>query len=485
MTTYEQKQKTPVRTAAAAAILGLAAVLLLVAALLLIDGRHVRFYVTGADEISICYGLPFEEPGVRAVAVGRLTGENEDGLPVTVSGTVDPGRLGDYTLRYTASTMFRSYSVERLVHVVDQRPPEIRLVSDPNYLPNWLDGYAEEGFTATDDVDGDLTAQVSIVTDGDARIYTVTDAAGNTGTEVRQLTYSIGRPILTLSGGEELQMNAGFTFEDPGCTATDARGNNLSALVHREGEVVPYAAGEYELRYSIENAVGERVEAVRHVTVNPLRNPDTVEPGSKVIYLTFDDGPGPYTDRLLDVLARYNVRATFFVTCRYPDYFDCIGRAFREGHSIGVHSATHDYYTVYASEDAFFEDFNAVEELILAQTGETTTLCRFPGGSSNTVSRFNRGIMTRLTKAVETMGYQYFDWNVTSGDAGETTSTEQVYSNIVEGCLEQEPAVVLQHDIKDFSVDAVERVIVWALNNGYTFAALDPTSPTTHHRVAN
>ena len=485
MTTYEQQTKPSGRTAAAAAILVLAAVLLLLMALLVIDHRHVRFYLTGPEEISACYGVPFAEPGVRAVSVGRLTGENEDELPVSVTGAVDAYRLGDYTLRYTAVTMFRSYSVERLVHVVDQCAPEIRLVSDPYYLPSWLDGYVEEGFTAYDDVDGDLTAQVHMETQGDTRVYTVADAAGNVGTAVRRLPYSIGRPILTLNGGTELQMKAGFSFDDPGFTATDARGNNLSALVHREGEVVPYAAGEYELRYSIENAVGERVEAVRHVTVTPLRNPDTVEPGSKVIYLTFDDGPGPYTDQLLDVLARYNVKATFFVTCRYPDYFDCIGRAFREGHSIGVHSATHDYYTVYASEYAFFEDFSEVEELIYAQTGETTTLCRFPGGSSNTVSRFNRGIMTRLTRAVETMGYQYFDWNVTSGDAGETTSIAEVYSNIVDGCLEQEVPVVLQHDIKDFSVAAVERVIVWALNNGYTFAALDRTSPTTHHKVAN
>ncbi len=485
MTTYEQKRRTPLRTAAAVAILIVSAALLILAALLLIDRRHVRFYLTGPEEISVCYGEPFVEPGVRAVAVGRLTGENEDGLPVSVTGTVDADCLGDYTLRYTAVTMFQSYSVERLVHVVDQRAPEIRLISDPYYMPSWLDGYVEEGYTAYDDVDGDLSAFVRVETEGDTRVYTVADAAGNVGTAVRRLPYSIGRPILSLNGGTEMQMNAGFSFEDPGFTATDARGNNLSALVRREGEVVPYASGEYELRYSIENAVGERVEAVRHVTVNPLRNPDTVPPGGKVIYLTFDDGPGPYTDQLLDVLSRYNVKATFFVTCRYPDYFDCIGRAFREGHSIGVHSATHDYYTIYASEDAFFEDFNEVEELSLAQTGETTTLCRFPGGSSNTVSRFNRGIMTRLAKALETMGYQYFDWNITSGDAGETTSTEQVYSNIVEGCLEQEPAVVLQHDIKDFSVAAVERVIVWALNNGYTFAALEPNSPTTHHKIAN
>ena len=123
--------------------------------------------------------------------------------------------------------------------------------------------------------------------------------------------------------------------------------------------------------------------------------------------------------------------------------------------------------------------------MIYRQTGSYTRIFRFPGGSSNTVSRFNRGIMTRLSQDMSDMGYRYFDWNVSSGDAGETTRTDTVYQNIVDGCSTLRASVVLQHDIKDYSVAAVERVILWGLNNGYVFRPLDLSSPEVHHKIAN
>ena len=466
-------------------LITLAELLLLLAVLLVLDARRVRFEITGGAEITVAWGKAYEEPGVRAFTTGRVTGEGVQELPVHVEGTVDTGTMGDYVLRYTASTMLRRYSVRRLVHVADRTAPVITLLQCEGYTPNWFEGYCEEGFLAQDDVDGDLTAYVQTETSGGSRIYTVTDAAGNRARVVRQIPYSIGLPEIRLSGGEELEVDAAFTFTDPGFTCTDSRGNDLGAYVRREGEVIPYASGEYVLRYSIENALGERVEATRRVTVRPLRNPEVVDPEGKVIYLSFDDGPGPWTDRLLDVLARYNVKATFFVTGLDPDYADCIGRAYREGHSIGVHSASHSYRRIYASEEAFFEDFNAMQELIREQTGQESRIFRFPGGSSNTVSRFNRGIMTRLARAMTDLGYVYFDWNVDADDAGKASSTEEVLQNILAGCAEREVSVVLQHDVKDFSVAAVERVIIWGLTNGYSFAPLDVTSPETHHKIAN
>ena len=126
-----------------------------------------------------------------------------------------------------------------------------------------------------------------------------------------------------------------------------------------------------------------------------------------------------------------------------------------------------------------------MEEIIRQQTGEYTRLFRFPGGSSNTVSNFNPGIMSRLTRAMNDMGYQYFDWNVTSGDAGGTTKTDQVIQNIKDGCRQHRISVVLQHDIKDYSVAAVESILNWGRENGYSFKALQLDSPGTHHGVNN
>ena len=461
--------------------------LILMAALaLLLDARTVRFYIYGEDEITLEYGTPYVEPGFYAVTTGRLFGESEKHLEVETLGEVDTGRLGSYVLRYVTHFAFSEYAAERRVNVVDTTPPVIELKHIEGYEPTWMTGYAEEGYTAYDACDGDLTGRVLREPTEDGVRYTVSDASGNT-TSVERLLPKINYepPVITLLGGEALTVEAGLQFTDPGCTAVDNLGNDWTDYVVVDGEVVPWLAGTYELYYTITSERGEDVTAVRTVTVTPAELPEAVVPKEKTIYLTFDDGPGPYTEELLSILDRYKVKATFFVTAQEPEYFDLIGKAFRAGHSIGVHTSTHDYDRIYSSEQAFFEDFFNMEEIIREQTGEYTRLFRFPGGSSNTVSRINEGIMTRLTQAMTDMGYQYFDWNVVSGDAGETKKTKKIIENIEEGCKEHTVSVILQHDIKDYSVAAVEPVIQWGLANGYTFRALQLDSPSMHHSLNN
>ena len=126
-----------------------------------------------------------------------------------------------------------------------------------------------------------------------------------------------------------------------------------------------------------------------------------------------------------------------------------------------------------------------MKKIIKDLTGVETTLIRFPGGSSNTVSSFNRGIMTRLSKLVVEKGYQYFDWNVDSEDAGGAYTSYQVYKNVINGVKNRKTSIVLQHDIKGFSVDAVEDIILWGLHNGYTFLPLQANSPGSHHGINN
>ncbi len=351
-------------------------------------------------------------------------------------------------------------------------------------MPSWMDGYIEPGFTATDNAAGDMTDIVEVTRLNDRVIYSVTASSGNEAVAEREIPGGMDAPEIVLNEGEELTVPASMSWEDPGFRVVDSQGRDLSEFVEVEGSVIPYHSGDYELTYTLTNSRRESVQAVRHVTVEPVMQSDTVYPDRKTIYLTFDDGPSYYTPHLLDVLAKYNVKATFFITGNHEDYLDCIGRAYREGHSIGVHSKTHNYYTIYASEDAFLSDFNACQEIIYEQTGSYTKLFRFPGGSSNTVSNFNPGIMSHLTRTMTEMGYYYFDWNVSSGDAGSTEDTDQVFWNVVNGC-NTNVSVVLQHDIKGFSVDAVERIINWGLNNGYQFLPLEESSYGAHHRVNN
>ncbi len=465
-------------------LLALYAMLLLAALLFVIDGRHVRFYLNGPAETELALGSAYEEQGCRAVSAGRLFGEGRE-LAVTASGEVDGETLGDYARAYTARWLFQDYRAVRTVHVVDRTPPEIVLQTRLGYAPSWLEGYEEEGFTAIDNVDGDLTDRVERLEHGENVDYIVTDAAGNTAAVSRRIPYSVGRPTIEPTGGENLEIPAAFSFTDPGFTAADAKGHDLSAFVTAEGGVDPTRPGRYERVYAITNRVGDTISVTRQIDVVPAVLPEAVIPEEKTIYLTFDDGPGPYTGQLLDVLKEYGVKATFFVTCRYPDFFDMVGRAYREGHTVGVHSASHNYYEIYASEEAFYEDFRRCEELVYKQTGQHTTLFRFPGGSSNTVSSFNEGIMTRLTASMNAMGYQYFDWNVDSDDAGKTHTSWGVLKNIQDGCEGKDYCLVLQHDVKDYSVAALRDLILWARENGYSFETLSMTAPTAHHPLAN
>lgn len=483
--TDKPKKRIPGGTALALLTILLVYAAAVVLAAIVLDGRHVRFYMTAPEEMKLECFTRYQEPGIYAVTAGKLFGEGKSHLHVDVSSDLDTGRLGEYTVKYTVRYLLRDYSTERRVQVVDTTAPVLELKYVEGYQASWFTGYEEEGYTAADNYDGDLTAQVVSYEEENRKVYSVTDSSGNTTTVVREPLYIYAEPEISLYGDRDLYVNASLSFTDPGYSAQDKLGNDMTQFVQVSGEVCPYRAGDYELVYSIEGPAGESVSASRTVHVLPIRNPDTVAPDAKTIYLTFDDGPGPYTGRLLDVLAQYNAKATFFVTGANPKYYDQIGRAYNEGHSVGVHTYSHNYRSIYSSEEAFFQDFNAVQDLIHDQTGSYTKLSRFPGGSSNTVSSFNPGIMTSLTGALTDLGYQYFDWNVSSGDAGETTDTDTVAANIISGCTGRNASVVLQHDIKDYSVNAVEQVLIWGINNGYVFRALDVTSPGAHHGVNN
>ena len=206
----------------------------------------------------------------------------------------------------------------------------------------------------------------------------------------------------------------------------------------------------------------------------------------KAVYLTFDDGPGMYTEDLLKILAHHKVKATFFVTGFFKNYLDCLTKEAEAGHTIAVHTYSHDYAKIYKSEKAYWDDFEQMEKLIEEKTGERTNLFRFPGGSSNAISaKYSEGIMTKLVKTADEKGLVYFDWNVLSGDAGNTKDSDKIYKNIINGCSNHTHSVVLCHDIHDFTVNAMDKTIAKLLKEGYVLLPLDRNSPTVHQHVNN
>lgn len=204
----------------------------------------------------------------------------------------------------------------------------------------------------------------------------------------------------------------------------------------------------------------------------------------KTIYLTFDDGPGPYTEKLLGYLREYNVKATFFVTNQMPGYKHLLKKIAEDGHALGVHTLSHQW-SIYSSRESYLKDFNAMHQIIKDETGIDTEIFRFPGGTNNTVSRsYSRGIMTTLAKTMTDMGYSYYDWNV---DCCDTLgySSARIANTTISQLKNKQTAIVLMHDIKNTTVEAVKSIIRFGLDNGYEFSVIDESTPQVRFSPAN
>lgn len=411
------------------------------AACFVLDAPVIEFDRAAYGDVVTEYGESVAYHEIKAVYRSRVF--HREGVPLSVSFEPIPAHAapGEYPVRYSASYGKLTAEGSYLVHVVDTVPPVLSVDTET---------YA---YTCTDNVDGDLTAAVEARDDGVHVTLTVADSSGNAAET--SFTRDVVPPVFTL--GDRLT----------DYTCTDETDGDLT-------DKVRYYESGGTMYYEVSDRHGNKAETSRKITG-----------GERVIYLTFDDGPGECTEQLLDVLKKYDVRATFFVVGS-SEYLDLLPRMAAEGHSIGAHAYHHNYREVYASEEAYFADLARVEQAIAEKTGAETKLIRFPGGGSNTVSRsYSRGLMTKLTREVAERGYTYFDWNVSSGDAGATTRTDEVIKNVKDGVLKQNVAVVLQHDVKDYSVAGVEEILRWGKANGFVFLPLTERSTAPHHGLNN
>lgn len=206
------------------------------------------------------------------------------------------------------------------------------------------------------------------------------------------------------------------------------------------------------------------------------------------IYLTFDDGPNRYTTpKVLNILKKQKVPATFFELKPASSDFDLTQRVLAEGHSLALHGYQHKYDVIYRSEKVYRGNLDKLRNLFFDKFGVWCSVSRFPGGSSNQVSRYNPGIMSRLTKKVHNWGYHYFDWNVSSGDAGGVHTSDAVYKNVTKGLKKGRRNIVLMHDFgnNDKTINALERIIKYGKKNGYTFLPITASTPENHHTVLN
>ncbi len=316
--------------------------------------------------------------------------------------------------------------------------------------------------------------------------YTLSNEKGrNEVTVTRAVTVEDNTPpLIKINGDTKVQKYIGGEYREYGATVKDNLDGDISSKVKISGTVDMDEAGEYTIVYTAQDSSGNKAQAKRTVTVRRVNS-------GKPVYLTFDDGPSSNTEKILDILKKYDAHATFFILGQnIPGNEKLIKRMASEGHTLAVHTDCHDYASIYKSTDAFWSDNEKTRARIKKITGKTCSLMRFPGGASNTISaNYCKGIMSKLTNQTASHGYEYFDWNITSGDAeSNLASVDKIYKNVITGIrYNYDTPVVLMHDAaaKTTTPKALEKILKTAQKEGYSFEGLDMTTEPVHHSTNN
>lgn len=440
-----------------------------------------KLKLKGDKEITISYNESYKEKGYEASLYGKDVTEK-----VKVRGNVNTKKVGIYQLFYSIENGILEEKKIRTIRVVDKDKPVITLEGEEKVTVCPNTNYKEQGYQAYDAYDGDITNKIKITEKKEHFIYLVEDSSHNKTIKKRSFVYEDKTvPSLKLKGNDTIYVIQNGIYKEEGVEAIDNCDGDITSLVTKEGSVNTKVPGTYEITYKVTDKSGNTSSIKRRVVVYKNISSGCIDPG--VIYLTFDDGPqAGTTEQILNILKEENVKATFFVTSKGPD--NLLKRELEEGHTIGLHTSSHNYAEVYASESAYFNDLKAVSDRVKKVTGIESRIIRFPGGSSNTISRrYQIGIMSHLTKEVVNRGYLYYDWNVDSEDAGRCVGKDAncIYTNITNHLSLNKCNMILMHDIKVNTANAIRDIIHYGKNNGYHFAKITEETPMIKQGVNN
>lgn len=437
-----------------------------------------KIKLNGNKHYQITYKDNFIDPGYTAHKLGKDI-SNE----IIIKSNLIDNTVGNYQITYQIKYLFLTIKKTRYIDIIDNIKPTITVDNPVKLCPNKsLDDIKYESF---DEYDGIITDKVKIKEENNLLYLSVKDSSNNeTNITTSLIKEDSESPIITINGNQTIYLNYGTTYQEPGYTALDNCDGDLTDSVSVSG-TVGKNIGTYSLTYTVKDSSNNEAKITRTIiiTKSTLPNSGTINNGT--IYLTFDDGPSSLTTGyILDILKEENVRATFFITGNGPD--ELIKRMYDEGHTVGLHTYTHNYSYIYSSTDNYFSDLQQISNRVKNITGYESKIIRFPGGSSNTVSRnYQYGIMSALTSQVLEQGYRYYDWNVDSDDAGHAYTSTAVYSNVVNSLSPNRANMVLMHDIKPQTKDALRNIIHYAKNNGYTFKKIEMDTYMIRHSVNN
>lgn len=399
---------------------------------------------------------------------------------------VDTKKLGEYTIQYALND--KKYDLT--VKVVDTHAPTFKVknldidvgmkVDVKDVVSDIKDATKTKAYFKKD---YDFTKE------GKQNVTVVVEDEGGNKTEKEievNIVKDTEKPELTGLHDLTVKVNGEVDYLS-GLTAKDNRDPNPKITVD-SSDVNLKKAGTYTVKYTVkdrsgnENVFARQIEVLEKVVSKAI--PSNEE---KIIYLTFDDGPSENTKKIIDILEKYDVKATFFVTGNNKKCNKYIKEAYEKGHTIGLHTYSHDYKEVYSSMDAYFDDLNKIGQMVKEQIGFVPKYIRFPGGSSNTKSAtYCKGLMTTLVTEVQNRGYQYYDWNADSTDA---VGNNRPVSVLVKNATQSKAKNInlLMHDTaaKSTTVEALPKIIEHYQKLGYTFKGIDDTSFTPHHGVNN
>lgn len=392
---------------------------------------------------------------------------------VKISGDINTNKIGNYEITY----QLKNYKKTCKVSVKDTKAPELKVKA---YKADMKEDVQPESFVESvkDDSKVSLSFKKKPTKDKEQTLTIIAkDEYGNSTSKETTLTLvkDIEKPVIH-TDAISVYVGAKPNYKSY-IEVTDNLDSKPTIKVD-SSKVKTKKAGTYKLLVTATDRSGNKAKAKINVTV---------EEPSKVVYMTFDDGPSENTDKILKILKKYDAKATFFVTGNNQKYNSSIKKAADQGNTIALHTYTHDYANVYSSTTAYFEDLQKVSDMVKQITGKAPKYIRFPGGSSNTISaQYSQGIMSALDNMVHEKGYEYFDWNCSSGDAASNTVPTQDIVRNATSC-DYEQIMILFHDSspKTTTVEALPEIIKSYKERGYVFKGICDDTPIFHHGVNN
>lgn len=276
------------------------------------------------------------------------------------------------------------------------------------------------------------------------------------------------------------------------CIFNNKIGNDL--MIHKKGDDTVTVWNFGNSYFKLQSAVNKENDAVKekvlsddhkksYMELYPDMYVDSIKPvihleEKKMAYISFDDGPSYITSDILKTLEDNNAKATFFILgCTITTEGEaCLKEMVKQGHTIGIHTYSHNYKDIYSSVEAFLDDFYRDYLLIYETTGIKVNIFRFPWGSYNT---YNKRIRNDLIAEMKRRGFTYYDWNISAEDSVGYPTEYRIKNNILKELDRFNNPIILMHDssVNKITAKTLPDLLKSMKEKGYDFDTLDHREP--------